>query len=164
MRKVAAPAPVYSGAQMAGTAGLISPATPACQTGLVGKIGIAISPARSSRVYAIIEADAGEGGIYRSDDGGSNWQMTHTDPWKLDSPKSYNHITADPLDPDVVYVQINAGLLKSTDAGRTFEHVPIKNWDSHALWIDPDEPRRYDRRRGWWSLGVPQRRRVLVEY
>jgi len=115
---------------------------PGMPRGLIGKTGIAISPARSSRVYAIIEADAGEGGIYRSDDGGSTWQMTHTDPRKLESPKSYSHITADPLDPDVVYIQIYAGLLKSTDAGRTFKRVPIENWDSHALWIDPDEPRR----------------------
>jgi hypothetical protein len=41
---------------------------PGMPGGLIGKIGISISPARSSRVYAFIEADAGEGGIYVSDD------------------------------------------------------------------------------------------------
>ena len=46
---------------------------PGMPTGLIGKTCIAISPARSSRVYAFIEADKGEGGIYRSDDGGSTW-------------------------------------------------------------------------------------------
>ncbi|MDH3639205.1 MAG: glycosyl hydrolase, partial [Gammaproteobacteria bacterium] len=115
---------------------------PGLPKSLVGKIGIAISPARSSRLYAFMEADAGEGGVYRSDDGGSTWQMTHTDPWKLETPNSYSHITADPVDPDVVYIQIYEGLLKSTDAGQTFERVPMQNWDSHALWIDPDDPRR----------------------
>ncbi len=84
--------------------------------GLIGKIGIAISPAGSDRVYAFIEADEGEGGIYRSDDGASTWQRTHQDPGKLESPNSYNHITADPQDPDVVYIQPITGLLKSTDA------------------------------------------------
>lgn len=39
--------------------------------GLIGEIGIAISPARSDQVYAFIEADEGEGGIYRSADGAS---------------------------------------------------------------------------------------------
>ncbi len=115
---------------------------PGMPTGLVGKIGITISPARSSRVYAFIEADRGEGGIYRSDDGGSTWQRTHTDPGKMEIPNSYNHITADTQDPDVVYIQPITGLLKSTDAGQTFERVPMENWDPHALWIDPDDSRR----------------------
>ena len=115
---------------------------PGMPTGLIGKIGMAISPARSSRVYAFIEADQGEGGIYRSDDGGSTWQMTHQDPGKMEIPNSYNHITADPRDPDVVYIQPISGFFKSTDAGRTFEAQPSENWDHHALWIDPNDPRR----------------------
>ncbi len=115
---------------------------PGMPTGLIGKICIAISPARSDRVYAFIEADGGEGGIHRSDDGGSTWQLTHQDPGKMEIPNSYNHITADPLDPDVVYIQPITGLLKSTDAGRTFERVRLENWDPHALWIDPNDPRR----------------------
>jgi hypothetical protein len=87
-------------------------------TGLVGKICIAISPADSSRIYAFIEADRGEGGIYRSDDGGSTWQLTHQDPGKMEIPNSYNHITADTQDPDVVYIQPITGLQKSKDSGR----------------------------------------------
>ena len=115
---------------------------PGMPKGLVGKIGIAISPARSNRVYAFIEADEGEGGIYRSDDGGSTWQLTHQDPGKIEIPNSYNHITADPQDPDVVYIQPITGLLKSTDAGQTFERHRSGNWDPHALWIDPNDSRR----------------------
>ena len=115
---------------------------PGMPKGLIGKICIAISPANPSRVYAFIEADEDEGGIYRSDDGGSTWQLTHQDPGKLEIPNSYNHITADPQDPDVVYIQPITGLLKSTDAGRTFKRVPMKNWDPHALWIDPNDSRR----------------------
>ena len=115
---------------------------PGMPKGLVGKICIAISPADSSRVYAFIEADEGEGGIYRSDDGGSTWQMMHQDPGKMEIPNSYNHITADTQDPDVVYIQPIQGLLKSTDAGLTFKRVPLENWDPHALWIDPKDSRR----------------------
>jgi photosystem II stability/assembly factor-like uncharacterized protein len=115
---------------------------PGMPKGLVGKICIAISPERSSRVYAFVEADKGEGGIYRSDDGGSTWQLTHQDPGKMEIPNSYNHITADPQDPDVVYIQPITGLHKSTDAGRTFKYVPMENWDPHALWIDPNDSRR----------------------
>jgi photosystem II stability/assembly factor-like uncharacterized protein len=115
---------------------------PGMPKGLVGKICIAISPARSSRVYAFIEAGEGEGGIYRSDDGGSTWQLMHQDPGKMEIPNSYNHITADTLDPDVVYIQPISGLFKSVDAGRTFKRIRMENWDPHALWIDPNDSRR----------------------
>jgi photosystem II stability/assembly factor-like uncharacterized protein len=111
-------------------------------TGLVGKIGIAISPADSNRIYAFIEADKGEGGIYRSDDGGSSWQMTHQNLYALEIPNSYNHITADPVDPDIVYIQPISGFQKSTDAGRSFVDMHTLNWDPHALWIHPADSRR----------------------
>ena len=109
---------------------------------MVGKIGVSISPADPDRVYAFVEADGGEGGIYRSDDAGATWQLTHQDPGKMEIPNSYNHITADSQDPDVVYIQPISGLFKSTDAGRTFERLPTENWDQHALWIDPNDSRR----------------------
>ncbi|MFC1575716.1 WD40/YVTN/BNR-like repeat-containing protein [Gemmatimonadota bacterium] len=38
------------------------------QEGLIGKIGVAVSPVDAQRVYAIMEND--EGGVFRSDDGG----------------------------------------------------------------------------------------------
>ncbi len=115
---------------------------PGMPKGLVGKIGIAISPADSDRIYAFIEADGGAGGIYRSDDGTATWQMTHQDLKQLEIPNSYNHITADPLDPDTVFIQPISGFLKSTDAGHTFEYMSNLNWDHHALWIDPNDSRR----------------------
>lgn len=115
---------------------------PGMPTGLVGKIGIAISPADSNRIYAFIESDKGEGGIYRSDDGGSSWQMTHQDLYALEIPNSYNHITADPVDPNIVYIQPISGFQKSTDAGRTFEPMHTMNWDPHALWIHPTDSHR----------------------
>src|SRR3989475_2750608 len=42
---------------------------PGLPAGLLGNIGLAISPAKPSRVWALIEAD--QGGVYRSDDGGA---------------------------------------------------------------------------------------------
>src|SRR5438876_174158 len=36
-----------------------------------GRIGLAVSPSRPDRVYAIV--DAPDGGLYRSDDGGASW-------------------------------------------------------------------------------------------
>lgn len=100
----------------------------------VGKIGIAVSPANSDRVYAIIEAK--EGGLYRSDNSGASWQrvnsarIAHARAWY------YNHITADTEDEDMVYV-LNVTLLKSIDGGRTYTSMRAPHGDHHDLWIHP---------------------------
>lgn len=112
---------------------------PGLPTGVIGKIGVSISPPRPSRVYAIVEA--AEGGVYRSDDGGATWQRVHEDRAKMLFPASYNHITADTQDPDVVYV-LHQAFWKSTDGGRTFTSQPMGHSDHHALWIDPNDSNR----------------------
>ena len=112
---------------------------PGLPTGLLGKIGVAISPARSGRVWALIEAE--DGAVFRSDDYGESWirlseqSLLRTRPWY------YMHITADTQDPDTVYVQ-NYSLWKSIDGGASFDSIPIPHGDDHALWIDPNDNRR----------------------
>ena len=44
---------------------------PGLPTGLKGRIGIAVSPAKPDRVWATVEAE--DCGVYRSDDGGTTW-------------------------------------------------------------------------------------------
>lgn len=108
--------------------------------GLLGKIGVATSPAQPGRVYALIEAKD-KPGLFRSDDFGETWQLT-TDFGELRRrPWYYMHITADPLEADTVYVN-NLGFWKSTDAGKTFSQIPTPHGDNHALWIDPKNNKR----------------------
>jgi photosystem II stability/assembly factor-like uncharacterized protein len=107
--------------------------------GTLGKIGVCVSPARSGRVYAIVEAD--EGGVYRSDDGGATWERLCQERELRERPWYYMHIIADPQDAETVWV-LNVKLFRSHDGGRTFQHVPIPHGDNHDLWIDPQDPRR----------------------
>ncbi|MBC8087630.1 MAG: glycosyl hydrolase, partial [Phycisphaerae bacterium] len=105
---------------------------------LMGKIGVAVSPANPDRVYAIVEAE--NGGLFRSDDAGKTWRLTSGD--RLIQTRSwyYMHITADPKNADVVWV-MNAPLLRSIDGGRTFQNVPATHGDNHGLWINPTDNR-----------------------
>ena len=104
---------------------------------LMGKIGIAVSPARPERVYANIEAE--DGGVFRSDDAGQSWKRVSDD--RLTRARSwyYTHIIADPRDANIVYV-MNAPFLKSIDAGVTWTPVEVPHGDNHALWINPRDP------------------------
>src|SRR6266567_1604707 len=46
--------------------------SPGLPKGLLGKIGIAVSPAKAGRLWVIVEAD--DGAVFRSDDWGETWQ------------------------------------------------------------------------------------------
>jgi len=117
---------------------------PGLPQGLVGKIGVAVSPEPvggrgHGRIWALIEAE--DGALFRSDDSGDTWQRASAFSGLRTRPWYYMHVTADPLDPDTVWVQ-NYRLWKSIDAGETFRQVPTPHGDDHALWIDPKNPRR----------------------
>jgi photosystem II stability/assembly factor-like uncharacterized protein len=107
--------------------------------GLIGRITIAISPADSSRIYAMIEAE--KGGLFRSDDGGEKWELINDDQKYRQRAWYFSHIFADPKNADAVYV-LNTGMFKSTDAGKTFTLLPAPHGDHHGLWIDPANPLR----------------------
>ncbi len=107
--------------------------------GTLGKIGVAVSPAKPGRVWAIVECD--KSAVYRTDDGGEHWEKLSEQRELSERPWYYMHMMADPQDAETVWV-LNVRLWRSNDGGKVFHHVPIPHGDNHDLWIDPEDPRR----------------------
>ena len=108
-------------------------------SGILGKIGIAASPAQSGRVYALLEHE--EGGMYRSDDYGDSWRLVARNNDIISRAWYYMHLTPDPQDPETVYVN-NLRFWKSVDGGKTYSMIGTPHGDNHDLWIDPRNPMR----------------------
>ena len=104
-------------------------------TGLFGKSNVAVTAADPRRVYALVEASPG-GGLYRSDDGGDSWRLVSDRKELITRPFYYDNITADPTNPDVVYVGTE-GFYRSADGGVTWTTVRTPHGDNHDLWINP---------------------------
>jgi photosystem II stability/assembly factor-like uncharacterized protein len=107
---------------------------PGFPAGVIGKIGVAVSPARHNRVWALVEAK--DGALLRSDNGGDTWERTCEEGDLRQRAWYYMHVIADPNDADTVWV-LNLQCWKSIDSGRTFSAIPTPHGDNHDLWIDP---------------------------
>lgn len=108
--------------------------------GDLGKIGLAVTPADPTLVYATIEADAEGRGFYRSTDKGESWERRNPYISGGTGPHYYQEIEASPTDPDLVY-QMDVFFQVTRDGGATFDNLGTgreKHSDNHALWIDPD--------------------------
>jgi photosystem II stability/assembly factor-like uncharacterized protein len=112
---------------------------PGLPKGMIGIVGVTVSPASPDRLWAIIEAE--DGGVFRSDDAGKTWTKTNDQRNLRQRAWYYSRIYADPKNADTVYV-LNTGFYKSNDAGKTFTGISVPHGDNHDLWIAPDDPAR----------------------
>jgi len=107
--------------------------------GVLGNIGLAVSPSNSNKVWAIVEADSG--GVFRSSDGGVTWTRANSDRRLRQRAWYYTRIFADPKNDKSIYV-LNTGMYRSTDDGKTFLPIQVPHGDNHDLWIAPNDPDR----------------------
>jgi photosystem II stability/assembly factor-like uncharacterized protein len=104
-------------------------------SGEVGRIGLALSPANTDVIYAIIEGNEDDKGFYRSLDRGASWEKRSG--WAT-AGNYYQELVADPMDVDKVY-SLDTWAQVTTDGGKTFKGVgeKHKHVDNHALYIEP---------------------------
>ena len=143
---------------------------PGLPRGVLGRIGVTVSPANPERVWALVEA--ADGGLFRSDNGGRTWTKVNDQNILRQRAWYYAHIFADPKNADTVYA-LNVGIHRSIDGGRTFSDLRPPHGDNHDLWIAPNDPNRMiesndggatitrDGGRTWSSHGQSAHRAVL---
>ena len=120
----------------------------------VGKIGLAMTKANSSRIYALIETGDGvpavniaqpdTGRLFRSDDGGGSWQLVSQDRQMAGRTHYYNRMAAEPDNENEAYF-LAASWSKTLDGGRTIIDPPdaeVPGGDHHDIWIDPTNGNR----------------------
>jgi photosystem II stability/assembly factor-like uncharacterized protein len=105
-----------------------------------GKIGIAVAPSNGQRVFALIEAE--KGGLFRSDDGGTNWELINPSRQLRQRAWYYSTLTVNPQNPDDIWFP-QVPMLRSIDGGRTVKIAKgFHHGDHHDMWIDPVNPKR----------------------
>ena len=114
---------------------------PTAEAGLA-RIGIAIAPSNSKRMYLTVETKKDKAGIYRSDDAGESWQLVNPDHRIGGRGPGAMGIAVAPDNQDTIYVA-NTAAWKSTDAGKTFigwKGAPGGD-DYQRIWISPENSR-----------------------
>ncbi len=103
----------------------------------MGRIGLAMAPSETDTLYAIIEGDKEEQGVYRSLNFGQTWEKRSSH--ITTSPQYYNELVVDPKNPNRVY-SLDTFSKVSEDGGKTFNALSnqFRHVDDHALWIDPN--------------------------
>ena len=108
--------------------------------GTLGRIAVTMAPSDHSILYAVVEAENKEkSGMYRSDDGGSNWKHLNSDFGLVVRPFYFSRIVVHPVNPDIV---VKAGLFGSIsrDGGKTFKGLGAMHPDIHDIWFDNQNP------------------------
>jgi len=112
---------------------------PGMPKGVIGIIGVTVSPLNSNRLWACIENT--DGGVFRSDDAGETWVRTSDFRELRQRAWYYSRIYADTRDENKVYV-VNVDFWRSDDGGKNWTSINTPHGDHHDLWIDPDNNQR----------------------
>jgi photosystem II stability/assembly factor-like uncharacterized protein len=107
--------------------------------GVIGIIGVSVSPVNPNIVYALIESE--KGGLFRSENAGATWKLVSEDRNLRQRAWYYTKVFADTQLEDRVYI-MNVQFWQSNDGGKNFKSYDTPHGDHHDLWIAPEDNNR----------------------
>ena len=145
----------------------------------VGKVSAQISRSHPARVYALIETGDGlptnhgqpteVGSLWRSDDGGTNWELVSSDRRLRGRTHYYTRFAIEPDNENDLWF-LAAEFSRSIDGGKTtidLSGALAAQGDDHDMWIDPSNADRMvvahddglsfsvNRGRSWHQIQLP---------
>lgn len=109
----------------------------------VGRIGISISQSNPEILYAIYADESGDFlGVYKTTDGGENWQRTNDSRLSSDRVFStfgwwFGNIRVSPANPDIAFV-LGLDVYKTSNGGNSWQFVSDGvHVDQHGMYIHP---------------------------
>ena len=104
--------------------------------GILGRIGVGVTAADPNVVYTI--AQAKDGGVFRSDDGGQTWKHVNDEMKLRQRAFYYMLVFGDPKDANTIYIPEVDAVYVSRDGGKTFLPMRPPHGDNHVVWINPN--------------------------
>lgn len=107
----------------------------------LGKIGLTVSPQNPEIVYAAIETDRRQGGVYKSTNKGASWVKQSNAVSGATGPHYYQELYACPHNFDRLYL-MDVRIQVSDDGGKTFRTLKEdkKHSDNHSINFRADDP------------------------
>ena len=107
----------------------------------LGKIGLAISPFDSSIIYAAIETDRRNGGVYKTTNSGGSWVKMSDTVSGATGPHYYQELVASPHVFDKIYL-MDTNVQVSDNGGKDFYMMneSDKHVDNHSLTFKMSDP------------------------
>ena len=106
--------------------------------GYIGKIDLAVSKEDPNKLYAMIEASDGKGGIYRSVDRGKSFELMNSREELVNRPFYYLNVESNPKNSNTLYSSANRFMV-SNDGGKTWKSKSTPHGDNHDIWINPND-------------------------
>ncbi len=121
-------------------------------SGIMGRIGLAVAPSDSRRVYALIQSQRGL--LWRSDDGGAHWRLLSRDTLIDQRPFYMSRLEVDPSNENHVFLA-SENLIETRDGGKTFSDITTAvHQDHHGFWISRNGRRIIDANDGGAPISV----------
>ena len=104
----------------------------------IGKIDFAVSKSEPDRLFVMVEASDGKGGLYKSEDRGESFEHMNNREELVNRPFYYLNIESNPLNSDILYSSANRFMI-SRDAGKSWKSYSTPHGDNHDIWINPGD-------------------------